>query len=75
MNDYYSLEFLINTFTEHEIRAKENQKKIIDSFKENNPGAPLPDHMTDDFNLPKALLAICKEILALKDKDGIPEDK
>jgi len=59
---------LINTFQEHEIRSKENQKHQIEQFMENNPGAPLPEHMLDDFNLPKALLSICNEILTLKNK-------
>jgi hypothetical protein len=66
VDDDYSLEFLVKTFSEHEVRSRENQKEQFKNFMENNPGAPVPDHMIDDFNLPKALLSICNEILALK---------
>ena len=68
MGDEYSLECLVKTFSEHVIKSEENQKKSIDRFMENNPGEPLPEYMLDAFNLAKALLSICNELLTLKKK-------
>lgn len=63
----YSLEFLEKKFSEHAIQAEKNQKELKKSFSENNPGQDFPDHMQEDFNLPKALACLCKEISSLKD--------
>ena len=68
MNNLYSLESLIEIFTEHAKQAEENQKKNISAFKENSPNDPLPDYMKDDFNLPLAFAIICQEILEIKKK-------
>jgi hypothetical protein len=63
---HYTLEFLIKTFSEHSLKFREGQKKLIRDFKENNPNDPLPDYSLDDFDLPKALVSICEEISNLK---------
>ena len=64
----YSIEELVNTFKLHAVRSEELNKQLIEEFKENNPGDPIPDPFNDGFSLPLALEAICKELLALRDK-------
>lgn len=64
----YDLENLIKKFIEHGKILDQNQKELIDSFVKNNPGQPLSDYLKDDFNLPLALVSICSELLALKEK-------
>jgi hypothetical protein len=58
----YELQEMIKAFTKHAEQADKNQKEWIKSFQDNNPGVPMPDHLTDDFSLPKALASICVEI-------------
>ena len=58
----YDLDTLIKTFKLHHERSVEFNKKLIKEFQENNPGEPIPDPFNDDFSLPLALEAICKEI-------------
>lgn len=58
----YELEELIKKFKEHAEQADKNNEEWKKSFQDNNPGEPLPDHMKDDFNLPRALGSICQEI-------------
>lgn len=58
----YELDVLIKTFRLHHERSVELNKKLIREFQENNPGEPIPDPFNDDFSLPLALEAICKEI-------------
>ncbi len=62
----YNIEDLVDIFVLHHQRSTDLNKKLIDQFKENNPGEPIPDPFNDDFSLPLALSAICKEILHLK---------
>jgi hypothetical protein len=69
----YELEHLLDKFKEHAIKAEENNKRLAAEFLENNPGEPLPDHFTDDFNLCTALASICHEILMLKGKMATPQ--
>ena len=59
----YSIEELEKTFLLHHKRAEKFNKELIKEFQENNPEEPLPDLFNDDFSLPLALAAICKEIL------------
>jgi hypothetical protein len=58
----YELDTLIKTFRLHHERSVELNKKLIEQFKEDAPGEPIPDPFNDDFSLPLALEAICKEI-------------
>lgn len=62
----YTLEFLKEKFIQHGKETKINNEKFIKDFEENNPGEPLPNYMTEDFNFPDALACICDEILRLK---------
>lgn len=62
----YDLDTLIKTFALHHENSVELNKKLIREFQENNPGDPTPDPFNDDFSLPLALAAICKEILHIK---------
>jgi hypothetical protein len=64
----YSLDELMKCFIEHNKRFQKQQRKNIKMFKENSPGAELPEHFKDDFSLPLALLSLCKEIKKIKDK-------
>ena len=62
----YTLEFLSDVFSRHAEEADKNNKRLLEQFKEMNPGEIIPDHMNDDFNLPRALASICEEIQKLK---------
>lgn len=64
----YTIEFLIEKFAEHTIKAKEINEECIKNFKEENPDQPLPDHMLDDFSITEALHCMCREILNLRRK-------
>ena len=61
-----TLEELEKMFLQHaEKDAKDNQE-WIKAFLNNYPGEPIPEHLADDFSLPKALAHICSEIINLK---------
>ena len=62
----YSIEELVKTFSLHHQRSIELNKQLIEQFKENHPGEPVPDPFNDDFSLPLALKTICEEIVQLK---------
>lgn len=64
----YDIESLEKTFVLHHERSVELNKKLIAEFVENNPGEPIPDPWNDDFSLPLALAAICRELVALRQK-------
>jgi len=61
----YTIESLINTFSQHSIKAEKDRKGWIMDFKKNYPDEPVPDHMLDDFCIAKALHHICKEVARL----------
>lgn len=63
----YRLDFLIETFSKHAEEADKNKKHQLEQFKAMNPNEPIPDYVTDDFNLPMALATICHEIQKLKE--------
>lgn len=63
-----SLEGLMVKFQEHAIQADKSEKEWIEHHKANNPGVPLPDHLADGFNLPRALGLMCKAIMELRDE-------
>jgi hypothetical protein len=65
----YTVEDLVKIFSEHMISAQNHQKKLISDFIENNPGDPIPENLTDSFNLALALKCMCEEIVRLKDAD------
>lgn len=65
----YEIEHLIDLFAKHAKKAQKTQIELIKQFKENNPDEQLPKHFKSDFNLPLALMTICKEIQTLKEKD------
>lgn len=58
----YEIEELIKKFKDHAAQAEKNQEEWKKSFQDNNPGAVMPEHLKDDFNLPQALHDICVEI-------------
>lgn len=64
----YELESLIETFVLHHKQRTEANKKLIKVWQKNYPDEALPDYLHDEFSLPLALEAICREIQALKDK-------
>jgi len=67
----YKLDFLIDTFTKHAEEHKKNNERLLEQFKKMNPEEPIPDHMTDEFNLPMALATICNAIQELNKRlDG-----
>lgn len=66
----YSLENLKELFLEHGTQSEEEKAQNINRFLEQNPGEPLPEYMTEPFNLCFALYSICDELSKLKDKTG-----
>lgn len=62
----YKLDFLIETFLKHAEEHAENNRRLLEQFKKMNPDEPIPDHMTEEFNLPMALATICHEIQEMK---------
>lgn len=67
----YSIEDLEKLFLEHAEQSEKMRQDSIDSFKKNRPGDSLPDHMSDEFNFPRAMAAICSAILDIKnEKNG-----
>jgi hypothetical protein len=68
MAQNYDLESLVKTFAKHHEKSSKDSTKILEDFKKNYPGEPIPSHMMDDFSLPNALHAICVEIMELKGK-------
>lgn len=67
----YDLESMLAKFIEHGKIANQNHIEWIETFAKNNPGEPLPDHLSDPLNLPLVLASICSELLALKEKSGV----
>ena len=63
-----TLEELVLKFQEHAIQADKSEKEWIAHHEANNPGVPLPEHLVDGFNLPRALGFLCEQIIALRDR-------
>lgn len=66
----YTIEYLIQKFTTHDIEWNKQHQGLIDDFKQNNPDVPLTSYLKDDFSLPGALITICEEIKKIKERDG-----
>ena len=64
----YSIESLCSTFSEHADKVDAENIDFIKRFKANNPDQPLPEHVSCDFNIARALSVISKEICELKNK-------
>lgn len=62
----YSIEELIEVFTDHHEKYLKQNEENIKSFKENSPEAELPEWYKSTFSLPLAFLSMCEEILKLK---------
>ena len=59
----YSIETLVKTFHEHDVKAKKDNEKMNKRYLEEY-GKPYPYY--DDFSISAALKSICEEIVALK---------
>jgi hypothetical protein len=66
----YSLEHLKEIFLEHGTESEEGRTLNIKRFQEQNPGEPLPTHMTEPFNVCFALYSICDELSKIREKTG-----
>lgn len=66
----YSIESLKEIFLEHGTQSEEGKAQNIKTFQEQNPGEPLPEFMTEPFNLCFALYSICDELSKIRDKTG-----
>jgi hypothetical protein len=66
MEHDYRIDSLASTFAEHAEMAIKHQENINRIFIENNPGQELPDHMSNPFNIAKALSVMASEIEKLK---------
>lgn len=62
----YELDYLKNEFEKHAIQAKKDLEKMREQFLKMSPGQELPEHLKEDFSLPKALFTLVKEIEELK---------
>lgn len=72
-DDFYELQYLIDTFTEHEKEFEDSRKKQIIQFQIDFPEKYVPDHYVNDFLLCKALKTLAHEILTIK--NGKKNDK
>ncbi len=70
-NECYDLEELHTIFSLHEKKSVIERLKMIESFKENNPDQDIPLHLRDDFNFPKAIKTIIKELIDLRNEKRI----
>lgn len=66
MEEDYSIETLVFTFSQHAKLFEEQNEEIANDFKKNYPNEELPAHMLETFNIAKALFVICAEIEKLK---------
>lgn len=64
----YSLETLPATFATHARIANEINQQQLAAFIENNPGAPIPDHFKNPFNIALALSIMSQAIVDLQAK-------
>lgn len=62
----YTLDELMDKFGKHAIESDKSRIKLIEDWKQENPGQEVPEWMIEDFNLPLALCVLCKEIKMLK---------
>lgn len=62
----YKLDFLIDTFLKHAERHDKENRELRQKFKEGSPNEPIPEYLSDPFNLPMALATICYEIQEIK---------
>lgn len=62
----HTLEFLEKTFSKHAKEYEKERHETIEGYKKDYPGKPLPAALKEDFNIPSALLTICKELVSLK---------
>lgn len=58
----YSLEGLSKTFVAHAEAVEKQRLDMIDRWKNEYSSDKVPEHMTDPFNLPSALLFMVQEI-------------
>ena len=64
----YSIEAMIPTFAEHAKQAEIEWKKQRESYGEQYPASPLPEHFNNNFNIATALSRMCMEIATLKEQ-------
>lgn len=63
----YSINNLIKTFEEHAALGDKYRQESIDKWKENNPDVrEVPECLCQDFNVTRAFLHMCKNILELQ---------
>lgn len=62
----YTIEKLIEIFTDHTKKSEKMAQDQLESWIETNPGEDVPDHMLDDFNICRALRVMCQEIQKIK---------
>lgn len=58
----YELEKLIKTFANHAEKAESDRLKMIEHHKANFADTPLPEYLSEEFNIAQALHHICVEI-------------
>lgn len=65
----YSLESLLNRFTDHSKRYCIESEERRQKWVENDPTGDLPDHMRPEefFNFCEAMVTVMKELIALKE--------
>ncbi len=61
----YSIDELKEIFLDHGTKSEEQKGMDIRRFMELNPHEPIPEHMTESFNICFALYAICDELSKL----------
>lgn len=66
----YDLKTLSETFMTHHKKSIERNREILENYIKSYPGEEVPQHLREDFSLPKALSSICDEIRKIQDRMG-----
>ena len=64
----YSLESICAIFAQHAVQYDNDLVGVIASFKERFPEEELPKHLSDNFNIARAMGVIAEEVVKLKNK-------
>ncbi len=67
----HDFENLAEAFLEHAEKTRLMQEHTKEKWRENYPGAEMPEHFKSTFNLSTALHVMCNEIQKLKDVSAL----
>ena len=62
----YELDWLEEKFQEHGVEAEKQREEAMIRWKNEYSSDKIPEHMVDNFNLPRALLTLVREVRSLQ---------